>query len=95
VILRQEGPLPGEVIQAVVSQMPSDLMLDLAGATYVDSSGLEWLLEIRAAVVGAGGTVTAANASPLCAEIIRLTRLDEALGLRVEPPHRAHAGVVQ
>ena len=90
-IVREEGALPTEVIEAVASQMPADLMLDLSGATYIDSSGLEWLTEIRQTVIGAGHAVTTINASPLCAEIIRLTRLDQTLGLAAAMPQHARA----
>ena len=89
VICRQEGALPAEVIEAVASHMPADLMLDLSGATYVDSSGLEWLTEIRETVVAAGNAVTTINASPLCAEIIQLTRLGHVLGLAGAAPQHA------
>ena len=93
VIMRQEGTMPTEVIEAVTSQMPADLVLDLAGATYVDSSGLEWLTEIRQAVVNAGHSVTTINASALCGEIIQLTQLDRTLGLASPAPE--HARIAQ
>jgi len=92
VILREDGPQPSEVIEAVASHMPADLVLDMSGATYIDSSGLEWLTEVRNAAVAGGGRMTVMHASPLCAEIIRLTRLDPLLGLAPEVPQHARIG---
>ena len=55
--------------------------LDMAEATYMDSSGVGWLLTCHKRVRGAGGQLTIVNVQPIIANMLRLLKLSRMFGL--------------
>lgn len=51
------------------------VVLDLARVPYVDSRGLELLLELRDRCVSRGGSLKLAGPNALCKDVLRITRL--------------------
>ena len=60
--------------------------VDLAGVTFIDSSGLRVLLGLAGRVTHAGGTVVIRNASKPVARLLAITRLESTFGLDVTDP---------
>lgn len=73
-------------VDALVAAAPSDVVLDMAGVEFLDSSGVGMLLRIRAAVVRDGiGTVRVSDASTQVSKTLELCGLREAFGLERFP----------
>ena len=60
------------------------LTLDLAGVTYLDSSGLAILLETRRTLMDQGRTLCIKSISPQVKKLMVLTRVDHVFDLCVE-----------
>jgi anti-sigma B factor antagonist len=71
-----------EAGERVVEQAPGDrLDLDLAGVTFMDSSGLGAMVAIRNAALAAGGELRIVACSSRVLELLTLTDLAAAFGL--------------
>jgi anti-sigma B factor antagonist len=55
--------------------------LDLADATYMDSSGVGWLLACHQRVREAGGRLKLLNVQPIIANMLKLLKLSRMFGL--------------
>jgi len=55
--------------------------LDMSEATYMDSSGVGWLLTCHKRVREAGGRIKLVNVQPIIANMLRLLKLSRMLGL--------------
>ena len=66
-------------IEEAIAAKRTRLVLDLAHASFIDSSGLELLLETARRLRGMGGRLKVVNPNPLCSEILTATRLDREL----------------
>jgi anti-sigma B factor antagonist len=66
-------------IQPAIDKTPSSVVFDMAGLTFMDSSGIALLLQVAAATK----TVQLRDASPLVRRIVEATGLTEIL--RIEP----------
>ncbi|MCK4548403.1 MAG: STAS domain-containing protein [Candidatus Eisenbacteria sp.] len=53
------------------------LVVDMGGVPYIDSPGLETLLDLHALAEDQGGTFCLASPNTLCRDIITATRLDK------------------
>jgi anti-anti-sigma factor len=62
----------------------SRLVVDLAGVTALDASGLGALLRLRQSACRHGVPVVVRRAGPRVRQLLRLTRLDGVFGLTVE-----------
>jgi len=60
--------------------------LDLAGVTFVDSSGLHVLLELAERVAVAGGNVVIRNPAPVVRRLLAITNLESMFGLDGSDP---------
>jgi anti-sigma B factor antagonist len=58
------------------------LVLDMAGLTFTDSTGLNLLVELRTAVDRRGGSLVIENAPPALMKLTAITGLDRVLELR-------------
>ncbi len=95
--LAPDGPLSEEGLpemQAAVQQARATgivhLVVDLRHVPACDSRGLEFLLDLAASLRTAGGSLRLAQATPLCREILAVTRLDETI-----PVHEDLAGAAR
>ncbi|GIH15724.1 hypothetical protein Raf01_38960 [Rugosimonospora africana] len=61
--------------------------LDLSGLGFLDSSGIRALLRAHRAIVAQGGSLTVSGARGLVAEVLRITAVEELLGVTI-PPRR-------
>ena len=96
VFLRVEGPItPGA--SAIVHDPMEKLidpqgysrtvLLDLAKADYIDSSGIAWLLKWDRRTRQAGGVLGLCSLSPQVSEVLRISRIDQVL--KIWPDERA------
>jgi anti-anti-sigma factor len=68
-------------LSAVFAELeaPGDVDVDLAGVTYIDSTGLRALLTARDAAIEAGGTLRISATSSIVARLIEITGCSELL----------------
>ncbi len=55
------------------------MVVDLRHVPYIDSRGLEFLVDLSAGLRETGGSLLLANASPLCKEILAITGADQGI----------------
>lgn len=79
-VLRPEGPLVQDDAQALrdramlaAGPMLGRLAIDMAEAKYVDSAGLEAMLDIAEQLAGCGQTLRLAGVVPTVREILEIT----------------------
>jgi anti-anti-sigma factor len=100
VVLQCKGELTADALEAfktAVEQALSDaqvrdLVLNLEAVPFVDSSGLEYLLELQERLEGRSGQVKLAAADAHVAKILEITRLD-AVFERLSSPSEAIHGM--
>jgi anti-sigma B factor antagonist len=68
-------------VRQLIEQNESRIVLNLAGITYVDSSGLGEIVAAFSAAKKAGGSLKLASATPLLRDIIRITKTQKFLEL--------------
>jgi anti-sigma B factor antagonist len=76
------GPVQ-EPLEALVGPgvYARQIELDMSDATYMDSSGVGWLLTCHKRVREAGGRLTVAKVQPIIANMLRLLKLSRIFGL--------------
>lgn len=75
-------------VEAELSAEPAHTVtLDLAELTFVDSSGLALLVELRRLASGAGVQLDIVNVRPGPQRVISIAGLAETLGVPPAPPH--------
>jgi anti-sigma B factor antagonist len=76
------GPVQ-EPLEALVGPgiYSRQIELDMSDATYMDSSGVGWLLTCQKRVREAGGHLKLLNVQPIIANMLRLLKLSRMLGL--------------
>jgi anti-anti-sigma factor len=70
------------VVVAALSDGASSLVLDCSDLTFIDSMGLNVLLEANNAALDRSGEVTIRNPPDLLVRLMHVTRLDEAMVLQ-------------
>ena len=87
-----EIALSGEVDIAVGSQLATlgeafvqsgrrNAVVDLAGVTFIDSTGLNFLIGLRRVAQGRGGNVTLRRPSPACLRLLQVAAFDRVFDL--------------
>ena len=66
-------------LQIASSQSPANIVIDLAGVSFLDSSGLSALVQGMRSCRASGGDLRLAGPSTSVQMILELTRLDKAL----------------
>jgi len=75
--LLEENLAPlGAELDACLASGRLRVVLDLGAVQFIDSRGLELLLDAARRFRAAGGRLKLANPNPLCSEILSATRLD-------------------
>jgi anti-sigma B factor antagonist len=84
--LSPDGALVGDAVQslraaadAAQAASANQLVIDLQRVPFIDSVGLEYLLDLSTTLRSAGGTLGLAAPGPLCRDILRVTRLDQSI----------------
>lgn len=72
------GSLQGE-LDACLAAGRVRLVLDLGAVPFIDSRGLELLLDVARRAVASGGRLRLANPNPLCSEILSATRVAQEI----------------
>ena len=73
--------LADEIRATVAEWSPSEVRVDLRGATFVDSTGLGALIEGYQAVTDAGARFVVANPTPAFRRVLDVTGLSDFFGL--------------
>ena len=68
--------------RALVACGASELVLDLRGVDFLDSTGLNALIDMSSMVDAAGGSVAIEGASDLVRKVLSVTALDTVLDVR-------------
>ena len=71
----------GKEVEAQLADHVADFILDLAEVTFVDSAGLEYLLDLQDRLAGNHGQITLTNLSENVAKVLEITRLDKAFSI--------------
>jgi anti-sigma B factor antagonist len=74
-------PQVRERLLELVGETDADILLDMAGLDYIDSSGLAMLLELRKHLQDSGRSVRVRSISPQVRKLFNLTQLSELFGL--------------
>lgn len=74
-------PTVRERLLELVGKTKKDIELDLADLTYIDSSGLALLLELRKQLAETGRSVAIRSISPQVRKLFNLTQLSDLFGL--------------
>jgi stage II sporulation protein AA (anti-sigma F factor antagonist) len=64
---------------------PVDLVIDLAGVTFVDSQGVNLLVHVHSVLEEAGASLVVARPSPAVRSLLELTGVDAYIELTDEP----------
>lgn len=70
-------PRMRSTLLSVIEQRPKRLIVDLAGVSYMDSSAVGTLVELKRHVEQAGGTLILAGMQPRVRTIFEITQLDK------------------
>jgi anti-sigma B factor antagonist len=84
--LSPDGPLAecnlkdfGARVRAVEATGPVNIVVDLTHVPFLDSPGLEFLLDLSIQLKEAGGSLRLANPNATCRDILSLTKLDQII----------------
>lgn len=75
------APMFKQAVVGLVSDGHSDVVIDLSGVTFMDSSGFGTLLGATRRLRPTGGGLYLAGANTTIQRMLRLTRLDTIMGL--------------
>lgn len=64
----------------VLTKQPTDVVVDLARVTFMDSTALSALITVRNAADGVGASLRVVNPSPFAARLLSITGMAEVLG---------------
>jgi anti-sigma B factor antagonist len=78
VTLRELSPLDDLLGSGVYSKQ---VLLDLSEVTYLDSSGVSWLLTCHKRIKTAGGRLIVHSFSPIVSNVLRVLKLEKVLHL--------------
>ncbi|HET8680607.1 MAG TPA: STAS domain-containing protein [Micromonosporaceae bacterium] len=79
--LNTEAQLTQALRGAVAGQQADELVVDLAGVPFLDSSGVRALLQARAAAAERGMSMRVRNPQDLVAQVLRVTLVAELFGV--------------
>uniref|UniRef100_I2PX84 Anti-sigma factor antagonist n=1 Tax=Desulfovibrio sp. U5L TaxID=596152 RepID=I2PX84_9BACT len=74
-------PAVRERLLALIGDTPETITLDMADLSYIDSSGLALLIELRKHLAESGRKVTIRSLSPQVRKLFNLTQLGDLFGL--------------
>ncbi len=72
----QSAPKLRAALDEVLKQTPAQLVIDLAGATYIDSSGVGTIVYLKREVERVGGKLVLSGLQPRVRSIFEITQLD-------------------
>jgi len=82
-ILRCKGELTGDTLEVFAKEVKrqmadkaADVVLSLEEVPFIDSAGLEYLLDLQDELMASGGQISLTNVDENVAKILEITRLD-------------------
>ena len=75
------APKVREALRPLLAAKTQEILLDLSGLSYVDSSGLAVFIEARNALLAAGRSIRIVAISPQVRKLFNLTQLGDLFGL--------------
>ena len=72
-------PALGEALEKVVAMLPTRIVVDLAGVSYLDSSGVRCLLNAAKRVAGAGGELVVCRPVGIVLRVLEICGVDDLL----------------
>lgn len=85
-VVRPEGPLRSDAIESIHNMVGSKLagnvpaiVIDFCETPLVDSTGLEWLLDVSEECCRRGGCVRLCNVGELCDDLLRITGVGDSI----------------
>jgi anti-sigma B factor antagonist len=82
----ESSPQLREFLKPKAAQKIPRLLLDFAGVSYIDSSGLATLIEYFQAVQSFGGKLALASLSPRVKNVFEIVRLEQIFSLYPDVP---------
>ena len=67
--------------EAFVQSGRENAVVDLAGVTFMDSTGLNFLVGLRRVAHGRGGSVTLRRPSPACRRLLQVSAFDQVFDI--------------
>ena len=90
----QEAPGADPMLKLLGSEgYRRHVLLNLAGASFIDSGGVGWLLKCHRCFREASGRLVLHSVPPVVSNVIRVMRLDTAL--KIAPDEQAALGVAK
>jgi anti-anti-sigma factor len=66
-------------VRSLDSGDSANIVIDLRNVPFIDSQGLEYILDLSVELKEAGGSLRLANANSTCRDILSLTQLDRTI----------------
>jgi anti-anti-sigma factor len=83
---REINPLQDPLIELLgPGGYSKTVRLDLSDASYMDSSGVGWLLSCNKRIKAAGGRLTIERPHPIVANVFKVLKLEKVLNLADQP----------
>ena len=79
------APLVQQAVASAAGEGASDVVLDLAGVTFIDSSGVGVLVACHKRTEAAGARLVLRSPSPRIARLLEVTTLDRVLTVEGPP----------
>mgnify|MGYP001576507182 CR=1 FL=1 len=79
ITLGRESQRIEQVVDELLKEGVRKFIFDIAGVTYIDSSGLGMITLCSGKVVAAGGVLRVAAATGLAAKLFKMTRIDTVI----------------
>ncbi len=77
-------------LRSAAATASAQIVVDLAGTTFIDSAALGLIAATARAVSSRGVRVRVVNAAPIVATAMRVARLDAGIDIEVRGPRRLH-----
>jgi anti-sigma B factor antagonist len=88
--LANAGPI-GDALCKALSRRQLPLVVDLAEVTFIDSSAIAMMLHVHRHAEALGVTVTWTNPCRQACQVMRITGVDQVLGVQSGEPHLSDA----
>ena len=74
-----------EDLEAAIADAPTELVIDLSGVTFLDSTGLNVLVQTRKRLKPISGAVVVRGANDQVVKVLELTKLSKVLTVEAAP----------
>jgi anti-sigma B factor antagonist len=78
-LIEDQLPVLAESVADARARGAPELVVDLRQVPYIDSKGLEYLLDLATELRQAGGSLRLANPTAICKDVFAITGLDQTI----------------